>query len=127
MNTHEELAFRDCVAELCVDFHYPAGGERNHRNIAGDVWANGAGDIQFGRGIVHAGGGDGEALRVIHLNYIDVLFMLDHGSGRLFRFEIRLNLPVAGSHEQHNNGKERNEQHYPFHGRITSRPTAKSN
>ncbi len=77
LHLQQQLALRDGVAQPRIDLHNPARSQRNHRNAARYIGADGAGGFQFRRGIVLAGGGNRELLGMIHAKHAAIRFM-DH-------------------------------------------------
>ena len=68
LHAQQELALGNLVAETRMNLDDTARGQRNDRDVAGDVGGNQAGDCQFRHGVVLRCGGQRKLLGVIHFH-----------------------------------------------------------
>ena len=84
-NAHQELALFHRVAQTCANIDNPAGCQRNHRYGSRDIGVHRAGDNQLRGGLVADHRAQRKLLGMIHLDYIQILLVLDLGRWRRFR------------------------------------------
>ena len=99
VNSKQELAFFDYVAEPGFDLDDAPGGEGNHGHGAGDVGLHDAGHVQRGNRLMLDCSDQGKLFGVVNFEIVGVEIGLDGGFGRSFGFGVGL-AAVAGDERE---------------------------